>query len=102
MSQQMKQLAQQSKFASDQATDQADKLKDANWEKKKPYQDRAKELGKIAEAFRLRAKHAEYYAEIGPQLVNKEIPLTVTFSLNDQHRIVLAYTTGDAEVGKKK
>lgn len=105
MALQMKQFVQQAQVAAQQASAAAakvEKRKGTDWEKKQQAKDQAEEFAAAAKAFELRARHSEFYAEIAPRLVNKDIPLTVTFSLNDQHRIVLAYTTGNVDLQKKK
>ena len=42
-----------------------------------------------------------YYEFVVPQLLDKDIPVTVIYSLNDQHRIVLAYTVESEETREK-
>jgi serine/threonine protein kinase len=82
---QLKQLAMQANQTSDQA-----QRSDITKTKKDEYRRAAK---KILD----RATLMEFYVEITPQLLNKPIPVTITYDLNDQHRIILAYTAESDE-----
>ena len=63
-------------------------------EEKKVFSDAAK-------ALKGRAELTDYYEHIVPQLVGKDIPVTVTFSLNEQHRVVLAQTVNPEDENGK-
>lgn len=47
------------------------------------------------------AELTTYYEHVVPQLLEKDIPVTITFSLNEQHRILLAYTVESDETKEK-
>ena len=77
---QIHQLARQADQASVQA--QASEMKA---DEKKVYSDAAKGMKE-------RSKRVGYLEFIVPQLLNRDIPVIITYSLNDQHRIVLAHS----------
>ena len=51
----------------------------------KPYQNAASVAAE-------KARLTDLYEQVVPQLAGQDIPIVITYKLNDQHRIVLAYT----------
>jgi len=90
---QVRQLAQQAKAVAQQAK-QALNQKKIKEPEEKAYAAAAKKAADQAE-------HTGYYEHVVPQLLEKEIPVIITYALNDQHRIILAYTAETAETKKK-
>jgi hypothetical protein len=90
---QIRQAAKQAQQLAKQA-EQAHDRKEIKWDEEKAYVDAAKKATDQAE-------HTKYYEHVVPQLVEKEIPVTITYALDDQHRIILAYTAETAETKKK-
>lgn len=89
VAQQIRNLAQAAQQQSEQA--QASKIKK---EEKDAYK-------KAASQATGQAALTAYYEHVVPQLVEKDIPVTISYALNDQHRIVLAYTVETQETKKK-
>jgi hypothetical protein len=87
---QVRLMAQQAEQQNQQA--QASKMKA---DEKKVYKDAAK-------AMMDRAELTGYYEFVVPQLVDKDIPVSITYALNEQHRILLAYTVESEETKEKK
>ena len=48
-----------------------------------------------------RAELTGFYEHVVPQLVDKDIPVTLTYAVNEQHRIILAYTVETEETKEK-
>ena len=88
---QVRQMAQQA----EQQNKQAQASKQLKADEKKIYK-------KAATAMTDRAELTGYYEFLVPQLVDKDIPVTITYALNEQHRIVLAYTAESEETKEKK
>ena len=47
------------------------------------------------------AAHTPFYEHVLPQMLDKDIPVTISYSLNGEHRIILAYS-GNSKEAKKK
>ena len=78
-----------------------DKNKARYDEAEKQYKDAEKLLKSTSTMATDKAEHCGYYEHVVPQLVDKEIPVTITYSLNEQHKVILAYTVESAETKKK-
>jgi len=94
----IRQMAQQAKQRQEQASKAAEGNKKLSKKEKgeyvKPFANAAKEAAGKAEL-------TAYYEHVIPQLYGKDIPVEITYTLNSEHRIVLAYTVSDGERKKK-
>ena len=77
-----------------QATEQRSKSKGVSQQAKRELEKNVIQLKGLAES-------ADYYHKISQNLVGIDIPVTVIYSLNNQHRIVLGTTSKDANVSLK-
>ena len=77
-----------------QATEQRSKSKGVSQQAKRELEKNVSQLKGLAES-------ADYYHKISQNLVGIDIPVTVIYSLNNQHRIVLGTTSKDANVSLK-
>ena len=107
----IRQIHQRTKLQADQAKKQEDKARKKASDKKykgkkkseflKPFVDSAKAYDKVAKAAAGKAELTEYYEHVVPQFYGKDIPIVLTYALNSEHRIILAYTVSDGELNKK-
>jgi len=77
-----------------QATEQRSKTKGLSQQAKRDLEKNANKLKGLAES-------ADYYHKISQNLVGVDIPVTLIYSLNNQHRIVLGTTSKSANVSVK-
>ena len=81
--------------AARQEAKKANDMKGLSKDDKKAYERVSKKAAGQAEL-------TGFYEHVIPQVLNKNIPVTITYSLNDQHRIVLAYTVESGGSNKAK